>query len=251
MRHGAVTAQIAIPAVVRRVQTHLSHTRIQYVQTLFTLRTTDDLTNARSQNVHRGNRFTVFVKAHIERLNIFRVVFNDDRCFEVFLCKITLMLRSQVNAPVNRVLEFLTAFLKDGDCIGVIHLSEICGNETLQTRNGITVYTLCEEFHVVSTFFKHRPEDIFQHCFSQACNIIQIRERHFRLQHPEFRQVTAGVGVFSTEGWAESIDLRQCAGVGFTVELARYRQEGLFTKEIFVVVHFAFRRARQVFHIQR
>ena len=40
-------------------------------------------------------------------------------------------------------------------------------------------------------------------------------------------------------------------GVGFAVELAGYRQEGFFTKEVFVKVHFTFRRARQVFQIQR
>ncbi len=63
--------------------------------------------------------------------------------------------------------------------------------------------------------------------------------------------MTAGVGVFRTEGWAEGVDFRQRTGVGFAVELAGHRQEGFFTKEVFVKVHFTFRRARQVFQIQR
>ncbi len=63
--------------------------------------------------------------------------------------------------------------------------------------------------------------------------------------------MTAGVGVFGAEGWAEGIDFGQRTGVSFAVELARDRQEGFFTKEVFIVVHFAFWRARQVFEIQR
>ena len=98
--------------------------------------------------------------------------------------------------------------------------------------------------------YQHR-EDIFQHGFSQTRNIVQVSKRHFRLQHPEFRQVTAGVGVFSTESRAEGINFGQCASVGFAVQLARYGQERLFTKEVFVEIHFALIVTRQVFQIQR
>ena len=169
----------------------------------------------------------------------------------MLLGQIALVLRRQVYAPVNRVLELLSAFLEDRHRVGVVHLRKIGRDEALQTGYRVAVYALGEEFHVVRTLFQHRFEDIFQHRFRQTCNIIQVGERHFRLQHPEFRQVTAGVGVFGTEGRAKGVDFRQRAGVRFAVELTGYGQEGLFTKEVFVIVHFTFRGARQVFEIQR
>ena len=71
MWNSTVATQIAIPPVIFFIQAHLQHTFVQNVQTLFTLGTTNDLTDTRSQNVHCCNGFTVFVKAHVERLMSF------------------------------------------------------------------------------------------------------------------------------------------------------------------------------------
>ena len=161
------------------------------------------------------------------------------------------MLGGEIHAPVNRVLKLLAAVFQDSDGIGVIHLSKISGDETLQTVDSVFVYALGEELHVIRTLFQYRLEDVLEHRFRQTSNIVQAREGDFRLQHPELRQVAAGVGVFGAEGWAEGVDFRQCAGIGLAVQLAGYGQERLFTKEVFIEVDFALIVTRQVFQIQR
>ena len=133
MRNSTVATQIAIPPVIFFIQAHFQHTLVQNVQTFFTLGATNDLTDARSQNVHSRNGFTIFVEAHIERFNIFRIVFNHYRCFKVFFRQITLMLRREIDAPVNRVFKLPVAVFENGHCVGVIHLREIGLNEAFQT----------------------------------------------------------------------------------------------------------------------
>ncbi len=75
------------------------------------------------------------------------------------------MLRSQVNTPVHRVFELLAAGFKDFHRIGVIHLGEIGGDETLKTANGVFIHALGKEFHVIHAFIQHGLKDIFQHAF--------------------------------------------------------------------------------------
>src|SRR5690606_2084265 len=43
MRHRAVAAEVAVPAVMRRVQAELGHARVQHVQPLLALAAADDL----------------------------------------------------------------------------------------------------------------------------------------------------------------------------------------------------------------
>src|ERR1700730_6474670 len=47
MRHGAVAAQIAIPAIVLLVDAALRHARVQDVEALFALAAADDFADAR------------------------------------------------------------------------------------------------------------------------------------------------------------------------------------------------------------
>ncbi|MNL46532.1 hypothetical protein D3C87_1692550 [compost metagenome] len=56
--------------------------------------------------------------------------------------------------------------------------------------------------------------------------------------------MAAGVGVFSTEGWAEGVDFGQGTSVRLAIQLARYGQECFFTEEVLVEINFAFWRAR-------
>ena len=161
------------------------------------------------------------------------------------------MLRGEIHAPVHRVLELFAAVFQNGDGVGVIHLGKISGDKALQTVDSVFIHALGEELHVVRTLFQYRFEDVLEHRFRQAGNVVQVGEGHFRLQHPEFRQVAAGVGVLGAEGRAEGINLRQRTGVGLAVQLAGNGQERLFTEEVFVEIDFALIVTRQVFQIQR
>ena len=70
--------------------------------------------------------------------------------------------------------------------------------------------------------------------------VVQIVESHFGFNHPKFRQVTRGIGVFCPECWSKSINLSQSHGKSFAFQLSGNRQVGMFSKEIFFVIDFAF-----------
>ena len=76
----------------------------------------------------------------------------------------------------------------------------------------------------------------FRKVFSEVGEIVEIRESDFRFDHPEFRQVAAGVRILRAKGGAERIDLRQGAGVALHVELPGNCQPGLLTEKVLVVV---------------
>ncbi|SVK49615.1 Uncharacterised protein [Acinetobacter baumannii] len=161
------------------------------------------------------------------------------------------MLGREIDAPGNRVFEGLARGQQDLDGVGVVHLGEIGRHEALQTSDSVFIHALGEEFQIVGTFIQHRLEHILQHAFGQAGDVVQRSEGYFRLDHPEFRQVAAGVGVFGAEGWAEGVNLRQRASVGFAVQLAGNGEEGFLTEEVFAEIDGALVGARQVFQIQR
>ena len=75
--------------------------------------------------------------------------------------------------------------------------------------------------------------------FRNALHLFEIRVGHFRLYHPEFGQMTAGLRFFSAKCWAEAIDLAECHGIRFVVKLAGLRQIYFF---IFEIIHFEKRR---------
>src|SRR5208282_5474986 len=54
----------------------------------------------------------------------------------------------------------------------------------------------------------------------------------FGLEHPEFREMTAGFGFFGAEGWAEGVDLAESHGGGFDVELAALREVGFLVVDV-------------------
>src|SRR5436305_830678 len=99
VRHRAVAAQIAVPAVVLLVDAALRHARVQHLEPLLALAAADDLADARRKHVHGGDRPAVVIEPHVEGLDVLRVVHDDDRLLCVFLREIALMLGLQVHAP--------------------------------------------------------------------------------------------------------------------------------------------------------
>src|SRR5215468_8181398 len=61
MRHGAVTAQVAVPAVMLLVDAALGHAAVEDVEPLLALAAADDLADPRCQHIHRRDGFTVVV----------------------------------------------------------------------------------------------------------------------------------------------------------------------------------------------
>src|SRR5688500_7533059 len=74
VRHGAVATEVAIPGHVLAVDADGGHALIEQVQALFALAAADDLADAGREHVHRGDGAPVLVQAHVERLDVLRIV---------------------------------------------------------------------------------------------------------------------------------------------------------------------------------
>ena len=79
------------------------------LQALLALAAADELADARHQHVHGGHGLAVVVQAHIEGLDLPRVVEHSHRRLEVLLGQEALVLRLQVSPIVDRELELLAA----------------------------------------------------------------------------------------------------------------------------------------------
>ncbi|CSB61649.1 Uncharacterised protein [Vibrio cholerae] len=72
-------------------------------------------------------------------------------------------------------------------------MCEIRFNKLLKTRNHFVINTIVKELKIVTTLCQYGFEHVLQHVFRQLCYSVQVSECNFRFNHPEFRQVTAGV----------------------------------------------------------
>lgn len=68
---------------------------------VFPLAAADQLSNLGHQHIHGSNCLAVVVQAHVEGLDLFRVVVDDHRLLVHHLRQVALMLGGQVNAPVD------------------------------------------------------------------------------------------------------------------------------------------------------
>src|ERR1700712_1345379 len=75
--------------------------------TLLALRTTNDLSNARKQNIHRSDCFIVVILAHVKCFDLLWIVVKNDGLLKMFLHKESFVLRLKINTPLlDEVLKF-------------------------------------------------------------------------------------------------------------------------------------------------
>ena len=135
------------------------------------------------------------------------------------------MLGLQIDTPFHRVVKLLTAVLQHSDGIGVVDLGKVGADKLLKAGDGLFIDVLGKKLQIITAFIQHGAEHILEHLFGQLGIGFQIVERDFRFDHPELGQVTAGVGVFGTEGWPEGINLGEGTGIGLGVELTGNGEE--------------------------
>jgi hypothetical protein len=91
-----------------------------------------DLADPRCEHVHRRDRPAVVVQPHVEGFDGLRVVHHDDRLLRVFLGQIALVLRLQVDAPLDREFELLVRPLEHLDRLAAIHMHEFRTDDPLE-----------------------------------------------------------------------------------------------------------------------
>jgi hypothetical protein len=79
--------------------------------------------------------------------------------------------------------------------------------------------TLVQKGQVFGAFFQNVAYNVLGEGLGQVYVGVEVVKGHFRLNHPEFRQVPCGVGVFRSEGGAKGVDLAQCHGAKFSFQL--------------------------------
>ncbi len=208
------------------------HPRVEHVEALLALAAADDLADPRRQHVHRRDGPAVVVDAHVERLDLLRVVHQHHRAGGVLLADVALVLRLQVDPPLDRKLELLLRALQHADRLGVVHPHELRIDDPLQLGDHALLDALLEERHVVGALGEHRAEDVLEQRLGQRRVVRQVGERDLRLDHPELGEMPAGVGVLRAERRAEGVDLRQREAVALDVQLPRDGEERLAAEEV-------------------
>ena len=118
MAGRAVLAQVEIELIVLLLQTALVHSLQQRVVVVLTLAAADDLADAGHQAVHSRDGLAVGVELHVERLDLLRIIGDEDRALEDLLGEIALMLGLQVAAPEDLVVELVVVLLEELDGLG-------------------------------------------------------------------------------------------------------------------------------------
>ena len=90
-------------------------------RSFFALCAADDLANSGHQHVHRRDGLAVVIQAHIERLDLARVVEHGSRGFKVLFGEEALVLRLQVQPILDRELELLAGLRENFHRLRVRH----------------------------------------------------------------------------------------------------------------------------------
>ena len=115
-----MSPEVEVPPIVLLVQLEGLYPRLEHFQSLLPLGPADNLSDLWREDVEGGDSLSIGVKAHVEGFDVFGVVVEDDRLVEDVVAEVALVLRGQINAPVNLVLEdhsLLDALHSDGSTL--------------------------------------------------------------------------------------------------------------------------------------
>ena len=88
-----------------------------------------------------------------------------------------------------------------------------------RAQNGL-LNPFIEKRKVFQTVVEHITNRKLQKFFRQDHGVFEVIEGHFRLDHPEFRQVARRIAVVSAKRGAERVDLRKRQGKYLAFQLA-------------------------------
>ena len=94
-------------------------------------------------------------------------------------------------------------------------------------------------------------DEVFHELLGELHVVVDVVEGHFRLDHPELREVARGVGVLRPEGGAEGVDLAHGGGAELALELAAHGEAGLLAEEVLGEIHIALLVQRDVLEVHR
>ena len=120
------------------------HVFLEHLEPFFALAAADDFANARDEQIHRCDRLVIVIQTHVERLNLFRIIENRNRTFEMFLGQPTLVFGLQIQSVIDRKFKFLAALLEKIDSIRVSHSLKRPIQHEIESREQFLVYEFRE-----------------------------------------------------------------------------------------------------------
>ena len=119
---GTVAAQVKVVLVLLGIHAQVLDAGFEQIQALLALGAADNLADTGNQTVGGGDGLAVLVHAHVERLDLGRVVGYEGRALKVLLGQEALVLGLQVDAPADGVIKLVASsdgLLQDFDGLGI------------------------------------------------------------------------------------------------------------------------------------
>ena len=229
---SAIAAEVSVPPIVIGVEVTFLHALDEHIQTFFALAAADDFSDTWNEHIHGADGFSVVVAAHVEWLESTWVVIEDHWSTEVLFGEESFVFGLQVAAPLDRVIKAAAALVDDinGFCVG--ESDEGFSENIFEPGEDSGIDTLVEEFHIIAAICEYIADDGADEGFGQIHIVIEVVERHFGFDHPEFSEVAGGVAVFGAEGRAEGVDITDGSRIGFCFQLATYGERCRFTEKV-------------------
>ena len=250
MLYAAVSAQIEIPPVIFLFESELLHACGQKVESLLSLRTADDLAYTGNEHIDRGYRLSVVIETHIERLDLLRVIGDEDRLFEYLFGKESFVFGLKVCAPIYGVLELVFMLFKYLYRTSIGDLFEIAVYDMVKPFDKTLIHKVVEELHFFRALFEDVFNNVLDHVSSEIHIVVKIGESNFRLNHPELSGVAVGIALLRSESGSESINVAERERETLCVELTAYGKVGAFTEEVLRKIYAAVLFERRILGIE-
>ena len=89
-----------------------------------------------------------------------------------------------------------------------------------------------QNLQFLAAFVEDAADQVHDHFLSHSLDFVEVRVSHFRLHHPEFREMAAGLRFLGAERRPETVNFAERHGRGFAVELAGLAQVSFVVVEV-------------------
>ena len=121
------------------------------------------------------------------------------------------------------------------DSFSVRQANEWVFQDPFQTSDQFLIEHIVQELDILHTVIQRPLYAIFNELLGQLHIVRDIIKSDFRLNHPEFRQMTRRIWVLSAERRAKRINLSQGCSCQLTLQLSGNRQASLLAEEIVLI----------------
>ena len=254
MLAGTVAAQVKVVLVLLGIHAQVLDAGLEQIQALLALGAADNLADTGNQAVGGGDGLAVLVHAHVECLDLSRVVGHEGRALKVLLGQEAFVLGLQVDAPAHGVVELVAVgdcLLQDLDGLGVGNAGKVGVGDMVQALEQTLVHKLVEHIELVGAGGHNVLKDVLEHGLGVVHVVVKVGKGHLGLDHPKLGGVARGVGVLGTEGGAKGVHVTKGHGKVLGIELAGHGEACMLAKEVLAPVDLAGLGEGRIFGVER